>query len=133
MEKIHPTKLLPPAYIFSQSLTPQWAGKKLKITISDLVGFLKIMRRAKNEGGLVSDKPPFVNGWPKDLDQTWVDMVQGQDCAKAEFCSFNTQANAKGTVLFMSLLFFLSRFLVLLLLAVRRSRRTTKSDLKCPE
>ena len=98
LEKIHPTKLLPLAYIFSQSLTPQWAGKKLKITMADLLDFWKIMRRAKTEGGLVSDKPPFVNSWPKDLDQTWLDMVQGKDCAKAEFCSFNTQANAKGTV-----------------------------------
>ena len=43
--------------------------------------------------------------------------------------------------IFMSLLLFLScifgnfwsAFLVLLLLAIKRSRRTTKADLKCPE
>ena len=35
--------------------------------------------------------------------------------------------------IFMSLLLFWSAFLVLLLLAVKRSRRTTKLDLKCPE
>merc|ERR1719479_701474 len=66
-------------FILAQSLTPKWAGKKLNITFCEL---MKIVKASELENHLDDPK--------------WVDFLQNETGLKAEGCSFNTQANAKG-------------------------------------
>ena len=90
-------------FVLAQSLTPKWAGKKLKITFFELMKMMKsfseIMKEMKNEAVIASELEDHLN------DPKWVDFLQKGTGLKAEGCSFNVQANAKGIKLNLNKMF----------------------------
>ena len=93
-EQVYPVREMTDGFVLAQSLTPKWAGKKLNITFCELMTMMKslseIMKEMKKEAVIASELENHLN------DPKWVDFLQNETGLKAEGCSFNVQANAKG-------------------------------------
>ena len=99
-------------------------------------------RRIESHKYAIGSSNDYANSFSELLWQNGLYCVAENSVTRSMFKTrFLTKSQITKNFIFMSLLLFLScfsghfwsTFLVLLLLAVKRSRRTTKSDLKCPE
>ena len=93
-EQVYQVRQMTNGFVLAQSLTPKWAGKKLNITFFELMKMMKsfgeIMKEMEHEAVIASELEGHLD------DPKWVDFLQNETGLKAEGCSFNTQANAKG-------------------------------------
>ena len=93
-EQVYQVRQMTNGFVLAQSLTPKWAGKKLNITFFELMKMMKsfgeIMKEMEHEAVIASELEGHLD------DPKWVDFLQNETGLKAEGCSFNVQANAKG-------------------------------------
>ena len=105
MKNVFPVKELTKGFVFRQTLTPKWAGKKIDFTLMKGLKMASILKEAKRYmGGII---PLFSEmKWTGEVGP-WLHLVNTEKIGlKAECCSFNLQANAKGMINFFTIFLF---------------------------
>ena len=110
MQNVFPVKELTKGYVFRQTLTPKWAGKKIDFTLMDGFKMASILKGAMRY--MEAIVPLFSEMGPKGGSDVgkWLHLVNTEKIGlKAECCSFNLQANAKGMIKFFTTYLFYFR------------------------
>ena len=90
-----PESLISKSFIFMQSITPEWLGKKINMNFVDMIKMMKSASKSKSSD---STKPPpfFEELKGTGLGQKFIDAYNSPDFTKAEISSVNFRANARG-------------------------------------
>ena len=93
IKNIYPVRMMTTGYVISQSLTPKWAGRKLNYNRRDLNEMRKLCKKEflkdmKMQTAIFSECDKKYESVAKIMEQELF--------RKAECCSFNVHANAKG-------------------------------------
>ena len=93
IKNIYPVRMMTTGYVISQSLTPKWAGRKLNYNRRDLNKMRKLISKEflkdmERKAAIFSECDKKNINVAKIMEQ--------EPFRKAEACSFNVHANAKG-------------------------------------
>ena len=97
IKNIYPVSMMTTNYVLSQFFTPKWAGRKLKYNRRDLMKMQDLYKEFLKDMG----KQAAIFSECNIEDPKAMEKVTQQELfRKAEACSFNVHANAKGMFTF---------------------------------
>ena len=107
MKNVFAVKEMSKGFVLRQTLTPKWAGKKIDFTLMDGFKMASILKGAmRYMEGIVPLFTEMGTKWTGDVGP-WLHLVNTEKIGlKAECCSFNLQANAKGIIIPYDFTFF---------------------------
>jgi len=89
-----PQTFISKSFIIKQCLTPEWMGKRISMTFSDLVSLAKTFATRDKQ---LEEHPPVVEEMKGiAIGQDFVNIFNSPDFNSAEICSANCRGNARG-------------------------------------